>query len=190
MRQQWVDLFSGMARGSIPFDGTGMILDAKFDPNSNYAIFEIIWFKNVKNIIPSDDSVTFQSDGHKIFLMYEPQSFTARYMEPYLREDGRKIPMRFNELAKIELDNRDSVFVSLKPYTSHGSFTVEAPARGNLVYYFFDTGEVADGEAALRNLHLFLVTVLKDDFRLKRQYVDQVTEVLRQNFDYLKSLQN
>ena len=108
MALKWIDLFEGLMQEKIPFEENGYILKATFDhESSNYAVMELIAFKNVKNVAISESGVTFYSDGYKIFVAYEPVGYRFRYQEPYLRDGIYQFPARFNEVETIELPKHD-----------------------------------------------------------------------------------
>lgn len=142
MSKKWIELFDGLMKGDVPFDQEGYIIVTRFDTNSKYTVIEIIAFKNVKNIVGTDRGVTFHSDGFKTYVVFEPMNYQYRYMEPYLRDGVAHAPLRFNETNITDLPKRDRVFISKEPYTSQGSFTIERPEEGNLVYYVFGGPEV------------------------------------------------
>ena len=175
MSRKLIELFEGLMQGAIPFDGGGYVFSVRFHQDSNYTIFEIISYKNVKNIIHGESSTTFQSDGYKTFLVYEPLTFPMRHMEPYLREDDEKIPMRWNEVETFELNNRDRVFMSLEPYVSNGSFTVERPAAGSFVYYIYEHPDMDETAERL------LEKILRDDFKITRTYLERIKSRLQAN---------
>ncbi|MEQ9362612.1 MAG: hypothetical protein RIF32_00130 [Leptospirales bacterium] len=140
----------------------------------------MIAFRNVKNIYQADDAVTFQSDGYKIFMVYEPRSYTTKYIEPYLRQDQERIPLRWNELSITDLPNRDRLFISREPYVSHGSFNVEQPNSGSFVYYLYDGPEIDE------NAHAFLDKILKKDFKLNTKTMEVVREQFQENLKRFK----
>ena len=168
-------------QGAIPIGGGGIIVNTSFHDKSNYSIFEIIAFKNVKNLINSHNSITFQSDGHKVYLVYEPRDYRAKYMEPYLREEQARIPLRWNELEIIELSNRDRILFSQEPYISFGAFTVTMPGAGNFVYYFFESDQLE------QNIQRFMQKVLREDFSIQSRDMEEIMKCLRNNLDVFKS---
>ncbi len=176
MALKWTELFEGLQKDIIPFDGTGYILAAHFDPYSQYTRIETIAFKNLKKFEPNENGITFYSDGFKIYIMYEPATYQFRFQEPYLRQDGESIPLRFSELEKIELPNHAKVFISREPNMSFGSFNIERPSTGNFVYFFYD-----DNGSAGPNLNVFLTKVLQDDLRVPRTILTQILSVFNEN---------
>lgn len=172
---QWIELFDGLMKGSIPFGGGGYVCYVHFANQSNYAIIEVIGFRNVKNIFRSESGVNFQSDGYKIYILYEPLAYSRKHVEPYLREDHERIPLRWNELHIVNLPRRDRVFLSREPYVSHGSFNVEAPEQGSFVYYIFDNDKVH------KNLETFVFKVLEDDLKIGKASLETIRARLHEN---------
>ncbi len=159
MAYKSIDLFQGLADGQINEAVGGMLVSTRFHRESNYAIFECTALAAVKSIHRTGaDSVAFQTDGYKIFLVYEPARYPFRFQEPYLREDDQQIPLRVSELEIFELPNHDRILINRDPYWSRGSITVEAPAEGNFVSFIFDEGDL---EASA---HEFLSEILHGDF--------------------------
>ena len=181
MNNNVIGLFDGLMKSAIPMSAGGLIFNTRFHPRSNYAVFEIIAFKNVKNIIHTGDNVTFQSDGYKTFLLYEPKTYRTRYMEPYLRDDLEHIPLRFNELHILDLPNRDRILISREPYLSHGSFSVEKPDGGNFVYYFFEKNDME------KNIGQFMNKVLKDDFKVPSKIIGDVLKIFHENISQFRT---
>jgi hypothetical protein len=178
MAMRWISLFQGLKRGDIDFGNGGLVISARFHNLSNYAIFETVAFDNIKNIAyGGGDDVTFQSDGYRVFMIYEPRSYSKSFQEPYLRDPDQAIPLRWNELDKIELPNRNQVFVSKQPYISYGSFTVEAPADGDFAFYIFDTG----GDTMERNATEFVDRVLKEDFEVPTKSRGAIVQLFAAN---------
>jgi hypothetical protein len=172
---KWIELFEGLSQERIPFDGTGFVLNAQFGRDSNYTRLEIIGFKNIKNFIMSDTSVTFQSDGYKVFVVFEPVTYQKRFMEPFLRDGVEHIPLRWNELNMIELPRHDRLYVSKTPFLSFGSFTIERPEEGNFVFYFFENEEVQ------ANINHFIGQVLKEDLKVPGTSVREIQGFVAEN---------
>lgn len=173
-----IELFKGLMEGKIPFGSGGYIINIRFSDDSDYTIFETIGFKNVKNIHQDQDSVTFQSDGYKIYFLFEPRSFTRKHMEPYLREDGNSIPLRWDELHNIETPKKDHIYISKKPYISFGSFNIEVPAQGRFVYYLYDNDNI-DANACK-----FMSKILGKDFQLPSHTLEQILTPYKENLEY------
>lgn len=180
MSQNWIELFEGLTKGAIPFEQTGYILVANFDKGSNYAVIQLIAFKNVKNIVQSSDGVTFHSDGAKAFIVHEPVTYRFRFQEPYLRSDQYQVPLRWNEVHLIEMPKHDKIFISKVPFMSHGSFTIENPEEGNFVYYFFDNDRLKD------NLDSFISTILRKDLKVPVGPAKEILEKVFENLEQFK----
>lgn len=175
--RKYVDLFTGLAEGLIPFEEEGYIIVAKFDKKSIYTLLELISFKNVKNIVPTTTGVTFHSDGFKTYIIYEPNNYQYRFQEPYLRQGNAQAPLRFNETVIIDLPKRDRLLISKEPYTSFGNFTVEKPDEGNFVYYIYGPTP-QEGE---ENIYTFIGTILNKDLGVPRTILPKVFEILKSN---------
>ena len=116
MAIRWIGLFQGLKRGDIDFGNGGLVVSARFHNQSNYSVFETVAFDNIKNIVyGGGESVTFQSDGYRVFLVYEPRSYPRSFQEPYLRDEGQEIPLRWNELEILELPNRNRISFRKSP---------------------------------------------------------------------------
>jgi len=178
MSMKWIELYKGLMEGAIPFGSGGYIINVRFQDNSDYTIFETIGFDNVKNIYQSDNSVTFQSDGYKIFITFEPKQYTKKYQEPYLRDSEDQIPLRWNEVDILDLPKKDRVFVSKEPYVSYGSFNIEVPEEGRFVYYIFQNDNIDDYACE------FVTKILKDDFKLDANSIKDITTLYRATLEY------
>lgn len=181
MTAKWIDLFQGLMQEKIPFGSGGYIVNVRFSDESNYTIFETIGFKNVKNIYQSDDSVTFQSDGYKIYFLFEPRTYPRKHLEPYLRDDKEMIPLRWNELHTIKTPRKDLIYISKEPYISHGSFNIEIPAEGRFVYYLFESEQINE------NACEFISKVLSKDFQLSRLIIDDILVHYNKNLEFFDS---
>lgn len=176
---KWIDLFEGLMKEQIPFEENGYIIKATFDNEaSNYAVLELIAFKNVKNVAMSDTNVTFYSDGYKVFVAYEPVTYRFRYQEPYLRDGIYQFPARFNEIETIEMPKHDKIFISKQPYMSQGSFNVERPSSGDLTYYIYNNAKVEE------HIFQFINSILVDDLRITKSVMPQVNEYIKKNLEY------
>jgi hypothetical protein len=177
MKSNFIELFEGLSTGAIPFDGKGYIINTGFDPRSAYTKMEIIAFKNVKNILSGESSVTFHSDGWKIYIVFEPSTYQYRFQEPFLREGKAHVPMRWNELDIVELSTKDRVFVSHEPFMSFGAFTVDRPEQGDFVYYFFET------EKLLSTIDNFLSNILHKDCRVPKSSIPEILGHVHRNLE-------
>jgi hypothetical protein len=180
MAKKWIELFEGLMKGEIPFDGTGYILSTHFQQSSPYTVFEIIAFRNIKQFIQEDQGVTFYSDGYKVYLLYEPVTYRFRFQEPYLREKDDSIPMRWNELETFDLPSKDRVIVSKEPYASMGSFYISQPGKGNYVYYFYELENIQE------NLDFFLTKLMNEELKVPRSKMHEILELVHKNLEYFQ----
>lgn len=178
MAIRWIGLFQGLKRGDIDFGNGGLVVSARFHNQSNYSVFETVAFDNIKNIVyGGGETVTFQSDGYRVFMVYEPRSYPRSFQEPYLRDEGQEIPLRWNELEILELPNRNRIFVSKEPFISYGSFTVTRPTDGDFAFYIFDHG----ADSLERNTSEFVDRVLKEDFEVPTKTRQAVMALFLEN---------
>lgn len=168
-------------KGIIPFDGTGFIMSSHFSNTSNYTIIEIIAFENIKQFIQENEGVIFYSDGYKIFFLYEPVNYRFRFQEPYLREQGDSIPLRWNELEILEMPNHDRLLITREPYSSMGTFYVSRPASGNFTYYFYDQDQNAS-----ETMGKVLSKVLNEELKTPRSKMPEVLKVFEKNLDFFR----
>lgn len=180
MDLKYIDLFEGLHKGVIPFDGTGYLMGARYNRNSAYTIIEVIAFKNVKQFIPEESGVTFYCDGYKTYILYEPNSYRFRFQEPYLREAQDAIPLRWNELDTIELPNHDRIHVSKEPYISMGNFHINKPDQGNFVYYFYQN------QKPVTNMDNFLTKILAEDLGAPRSRLREVIDLFHKNVAFFQ----
>ena len=166
--------------GSIPFGEGGYVINIRFAEESDYTVFETVGFDNVKNIYQSEESVTFQSDGYKIYFLFQPNTYTRKHVEPYLREDSMAIPLRWNELHDIETPRKDHIYVSREPYVSHGSFTIQIPAKGRFVYYLFNHAHIDEYACE------FVSKVLTQDFQLQKGVLEELLVHYRSNLEFFQ----
>ena len=125
-----LDLFQAYNSGSLPTEG-GYIISTFFDVNSNYARYELVSYNAVKNIYLSEEGLSFQSDGKKIYVLVEPPSYSKKHIEPIHRDKSEVVPHRFKELDIITAHNQIKVMISKEPVPSYSSFTVLKPTGIN-----------------------------------------------------------
>ena len=138
-----LDLFQAYADGKLPMDG-GYIVSSFFDTTSTYSRYEIVAFSSVKNIYLTEEGLTFQTDGNKLFVLVEPSSYARKYIEPFRRDTKHHIPQRFSELNSIIAKNQSKVFISKKPIISYSSFTVLKPTGMNFALIFYNLPEIKE----------------------------------------------
>jgi hypothetical protein len=131
-----MDLFDAYSKNALPKD-TGYIVTSFFNSNSVYSRYEIVSYNNVKSIYPSDEGLTFQTDGKKLFVLIEPANYPNKGMEPYVRSNAEKIPLRFNELDTHVCKNQTRIFWAKEAVISYGAFTIARPAGINFSFCFY-----------------------------------------------------
>ena len=85
-----LDLFQAYNEGKMPENG-GYIVSSFFSENSSYSIYEVVAYDTVKTIYPNESGLTFQTDGHKMFVLVEPASYPHKYQEPFTRGKNESI---------------------------------------------------------------------------------------------------
>ena len=138
-----LDLFQAYGQGKLPHNG-GYIVSSFFDANSTYSIYEIVAYDNLKSIYASETGLTFQTDGHKLFVLVEPINYPHKYLEPFTRGQKEQIPHRFSELDIITAKNQTKVMVSKHPVVSYSSFTILKPSGINFSLFFFNREDVLE----------------------------------------------
>jgi len=138
-----LDLFEAYGQNKLPRDG-GYIISSFFDENSPYSIYEVAAYSGVKTIYLSNEGLTFQADGNKLFILVEPPGFHKKHIEPFRRSDKKQIPYRFNELNIITARNQSKVMVSKEPVLTYASFTIIKPTGSNFAFIFYNLPYVLD----------------------------------------------
>jgi hypothetical protein len=138
-----LDLFQAYEQGKLPQNG-GYIVSSFFDANSTYSIYEIVAYDNLKSIFAGENGLTFQTDGHKLFVLVEPINYPHKYQEPFTREKKEQIPQRFSELEIVTAKDQTKVMVSKKPIVSYSSFTILKPTGINFSLFFFNREDVLE----------------------------------------------
>lgn len=144
MAPKALDLFQAYSQGKLPKEEGGYIVSSFFQQTSAYAIYEVVAYNNVKNLYLSEDGLTFETDGSKLFVLVEPATFPQKYIEPFRRDRGLNIPHRFSELDVFTSKNQIRVMVSKEPIISYSSFTILRPTGVNFSLIFYHTDEVLD----------------------------------------------
>jgi len=132
-----MDLFEAYSKNQLPSEH-GYILSAFFSEASSYTRYEIISYNNVKAIYPTEEGLTFQSDGKKLFTLVEPPNYPHKSEEPFVRKSSEQIPHRFNELEKYECKNQVRVYYGKNALFSHTNFTILKPIGLNFSFLFFE----------------------------------------------------
>lgn len=137
MQVKAMDLFEAYSKNQLPQEH-GYIVSAFFSEASSYTRYEVISYNNVKAIYPTEEGLTFQSDGKKLFILVEPPNYPHKSEEPFVRKSAEQIPHRFNELEKYECKNQVRVYFGKNAVFSHTNFTILKPTGVNFSFLFFD----------------------------------------------------
>ena len=97
MQAKALELFKAYADGQLPSDG-GYIVSSFLDESSSYARYEVVAYNGVKAIYMTEEGLTFQTDGNKLYVLSEPASYAQKHLEPFRRVVKDQIPHRFSEL--------------------------------------------------------------------------------------------
>lgn len=141
MAEKALDLFQAYSQGKLPKDG-GYIVSSFFDENSTYSIYEIVAYSGVKSILLTENGLTFQTDGNKLFVLVEPPTYAKKFVEPVSRDKNEQIPHRFKELEIYTAKNQTKIMVSKKPIITYSSFTILKPTGINFALIFFNLPDV------------------------------------------------
>lgn len=174
------DLFEAYSEGVLPTDG-GYIVTVFFDSNSNYTKFEVICYGNVKDIYPTDEGITFQADGRKIFGLFEPVSFARKTIEPCYRDDAHKIPYRFKEVETLVTKRQDKIYIGLEPVDTYTAFTVLNETGYNESY------SVTKDEGSPTIIGNFLTQVLWKNVRVAKTDSTKAGDLLKSKIPMLSA---
>ncbi len=141
MKPKALELFKAYADSQLPSDG-GYIVSSFLDENSSYARYEVVAYNGVKSIVLTEEGLTFQTDGNKLFVLAEPPSYAQKHLEPFRRTAKDQIPHRFAELDILTTRNQTKVMVSKSPLMTYGSFTVLKPSGINFSFVFYNLPDV------------------------------------------------
>jgi hypothetical protein len=143
MSAKAMDLFDAFKQDKLPKD-QAYIVSSFVNANTGYAIYEVISYSGVKAIYPEGTGLTFQSSGKKMHILIEPASYPKKAIEPYLREKGDQIPLRFSELNVLVAKNQTKVYTAKKPIESLSSFSVARPTGLNICFVFYNLPDLYD----------------------------------------------
>ncbi|TVQ34876.1 MAG: transposase [Spirochaetaceae bacterium] len=166
------ELFGAYNNGELPADG-GYIVSSFFDESSTYTKYEVTSYNNVKDIYSSEDGLTFQADGKKVFVLVEPSDYFRKHEEPTYRDAFHKIPYRFKEVELITSARQDRIMVGKEPVVTYGSFTVLKSQGNNFSYIFFETRDL------LEAMESFFVKSLREDARVPRDAAQKAGQLIR-----------
>ncbi|OQX29228.1 MAG: hypothetical protein B0D92_04830 [Spirochaeta sp. LUC14_002_19_P3] len=128
-----VELFEAYKKDELPRE-RGFVITEHLNDSTRYARYEIISYANVKDIYPSKEGITFQSDGKKLYMLFEPLNYNAKHLEPIYRDEYHQIPLRFNELEVCSTTRQEKIMIAKLPIMTYTSFTVANPSGLNTSY--------------------------------------------------------
>ena len=143
-----MELYEAYEKNMLPKD-EGYVVSAFYLPDSPYSILEVISYSEVKNFFASNDSLTFQSNGKKIYILVEPSSYNHKSQEPYVRPSKYQIPLRFNDLNIYTCKNQYKVMYNKEPQMMMTSFTVLKPTGHNFSLIVFQQDDIQQTLARL-----------------------------------------
>jgi hypothetical protein len=136
-----MDLFDAYAQNKLPKDNA-YVVSSFVNAKSGYVIYEVVSYSGVKAIYLEGSSLTFQSQGKKMHILIEPASYSHKGIEPYLRETGEKIPLRFSELEIHVAKNQIKTMIAKNPIESLSSFTIMKPSGLNVSFVFYSNPDI------------------------------------------------
>ena len=136
-----MELYEAYEKNMLPRE-EGYVISAFYLPDSPYSILEVISYSEVKNFFASNDSLTFQSNGKKIYILVEPSSYNHKSQEPYVRPSKYQIPLRFNDLNIYTCKNQYKVMYNKEPQMMMTSFTVLKPTGHNFSLIVFQQDDI------------------------------------------------
>jgi hypothetical protein len=136
-----LDLFDAYSQNKLPKDNA-YVVSSFVNPNTRYVVYEIVSYSGVKAIYMEGNGLTFQSQGKKMHILLEPASYPHKGIEPYLRDSGERIPLRFNELEIFTARNQIKILLSKSPVESLSSFTIMKSSGLNISFVFYNAPDV------------------------------------------------
>lgn len=143
MASKAMDLFEAFAQDKLPKD-EGYIVSSFFSDHSAYSRYEIVSYSGVKSIYPTEEGLTFQTNGKKLHTLIEPASYPNKPIEPFLRTTEDQIPLRFNELDIQTAKNQSRIMIAKQPIDSFSSFTILRPTGVNFSLVFYRLPDLFD----------------------------------------------
>ena len=171
------NLFDAYNKGQLP-NNTGYIITQVFSDTSAYTRMEIISYGNVKDIYRTEEGLTFQADGRKLYLLFEPVSYYEKHTDPCYRDDAHKIPYRFKELEIHSTKRQDKIMVGKQPVDTYTSFTILNPSTFNISHIISGDDRADIGETILAFLNESLVKNLKVPRTDAKAAMDILADVL------------
>lgn len=136
-----MDLFEAYAQNKLPLD-EGYIISSFFKQDTAYTIYEIVAYSAVKDFYAAGNSITFQTNGKKLFVLVEPPTYPHKTTEPYCRSQNDQIPLRFSEATILTAKNQSRVIFNKEPQQAISAFTVLKPEGINFAFLFYSLPDV------------------------------------------------
>ena len=167
-----LDLFSAYRSGTLPAAG-GHILSSFTADGSPIARFEVVAYRDARNMDLSPSGLTVHGAAAKAFILVEPADHPEREVEPFRRDPRTRIPHRLSELTIITARDEHRVLVSAEPVTISSPFTVPHPAGTDFAFCFFQRA------GALDAIHQFLAATLREECQLPPVAARQAATAVR-----------
>ena len=171
MKAKALELFKAYADSMLPSDG-GYIVSSFLDESSSYARYEVVAYSGVKSIYLTEEGLTFQTDGNKIFVLSEPPSYAHKSQEPFRRTLKEQIPLRFSELEILSTRNQTKVMVSKNPLMTYGSFTILKPSGINFSFIFYNLPDV------FQSIDKFFAATLNKEAAVPKSEADKAAKLV------------
>ncbi|TVQ22878.1 MAG: transposase [Spirochaetaceae bacterium] len=169
------ELFAAYRESDFPTDG-GFIVSSFFDENSTYTRYEAVSYSNVKDIYASENSLTFQAEGAKVYILVEPRNYAKKHIEPAYREAEYQIPYRFKELEIHTSARDDRIMIAKEPVISYSAFTILQPTGNNFSYLFYYS------ENIVAEIQAFFADSFRKDARIPLRDSDKAAAVFASVF--------
>ncbi len=166
-----LDLFEAYEKNDLPVEG-GYVISNFFDGNSSYSRIEMISYGNVKDIYRTEEGITFQADGLKLFVLVEPNTYPKKHVEPCYRDDAHKVPYRFKEMELHTTKRQDKVMVGKEPVETYTSFTVMNETGENQSFV------VHKAEGILESLKNYYFQVLWKNVNMARNDAEAASRMI------------
>jgi hypothetical protein len=181
MATKAMDLFEAFAQDKLPKD-QGYIISSFFSENSAYSRYEIVSYSGVKSIYPTEEGLTFQTNGKKLHVLIEPSSYPNKATEPYVRSAHEQIPLRFSELDTFAAKNQSKVMIAKNPILSFSSFTILKPTGINFSLVFYKLPDLFE------SLALFFEKTYNKEANIPqadaRKCAKQTVETIKKTMDF------
>ena len=166
-----LDLFQAYTQDKLP-KGGGYIVSSFLNERSTYSQYEVVAYSAVKSLYLTSDGLTFQSDGNKLFVLVEPPTYHRKYIEPFRRDSGDKIPHSFSELKIHTAKDQSKIMVSNEPVFTYGSFTIMRPTGINFAFVFYNLEDV------MESVRLFFEKTLNQEAKVPKSDAKKASAII------------